>query len=333
MSWIRGLLERTPPWTFALGRIMLGAMWLVSLRWKLPPDFMPGEGVTGLRTWLERQVETPAFGFYGDLIDSVVLPNFTLFAWLVFLVELAIGLSLLLGIFIRPAALVGALMSITLWIGMKDVPGEWHWTYVLMLAWHLAVMASPLATTWSLHRRLSGRAQRLSGVGERFVPDPVDRGSLAAALLRVTLGVVTLVTWIGNIDKDFYAGDNLAGFFAWVATPVADGGNGSSLGFVHSFIDSTILQSPGFFGWVFAVVELFIAVGLILGLFTRAASLAAVGFFGSLFLTYFGGHEWIFIYVLLVTAAGATFLGWGGRQLGVDHLIARRRQAHAQPVS
>jgi thiosulfate dehydrogenase (quinone) large subunit len=111
------VLERTPPWTFALGRIMLGAMWLVSLRWKLPPDFMPGEGTPDFGTWLERQVETPAFGFYGDLIDSVVLPNFTLFAWLVFLVELAIGLSLLLGVFIRPAALVGALMSINLWIG------------------------------------------------------------------------------------------------------------------------------------------------------------------------------------------------------------------------
>jgi uncharacterized membrane protein YphA (DoxX/SURF4 family) len=165
-------------------------------------------------------------------------------------------------------------------------------------------------------------------VGERFVPDPVERGSLAAALLRVTLGVVTLATWIGNIDKDFYAGDNLAGFFAWVADAGrADGGNGSSLGFVHSFIDSTILQAPGFFGWVFAVVELFIAVGLILGLFTRAASLAAIGFFGSLFLTYFGGHEWIFIYVLLVTAAGATFLGWGGRRLGVDQIVARRGES------
>jgi thiosulfate dehydrogenase [quinone] large subunit len=327
MNWISDILERTPRWTFALGRIMLGLMWLVSLRWKLPPDFEASEGTTGLREWLELAVENPAFAFYGDLVDSVVLPNFTLFAWLVFLAELAVGLSLLLGVFVRPAALLGALMSINLWFGLQDVPGEWHWTYVLMLAWHLAVMISPLATTWSLQGRLSGRLRHASDIGERFVPDTDERGSLAAALLRVTLGVVTLVTWIGNIDKDFYAGDNLAGFFAWVSTPVEDGGNGSSLGFVHSVIDSTILQAPAFFGWVFAVVELLIAVGLILGLFTRAASLAAIGFFGSLFLTYFGGHEWIFIYVLLVTAAGASFLGWGGRRLGVDQILARRGES------
>ena len=324
MSWISDHLERTPRWTFALGRIMLGVMWLVSLRWKLPPDFEPSEGTTGLREWLELAVENPGFGFYGDLVDSVILPNFTAFAWLVFLAELVVGLALLLGVFVRPAALLGALMSINLWVGLQDVPGEWHWTYVLMLAWHVAVMISPLSTTWSLQGRLSGRVRQVSDVGARFVPVESERGSWAAAVLRITLGVVTLVTWRSNIDKDFYDGDNLAGFFAWVSTPVDDGGNGSSLGFVHSIIDNTILQAPEFFGWVFTVLELLIAVGLVFGIFTRAASLAAVGFFGSLFLTYFGGHEWIFIYVLLVTAAGATFLGWGGRRLGVDQLIARR---------
>ncbi len=96
----------SPTWPLALARMALGLLWLASLRWKLPPNF-EASGQTSLREWLELEVEHAAFGAYGDLIDAVVLPNFTFFAWLVFLTELVVGLSLLLGIGTRIAALVG----------------------------------------------------------------------------------------------------------------------------------------------------------------------------------------------------------------------------------
>jgi len=145
----------------------------------------------------------------------------------------------------------------------------------------------------------------------------------------VALGLTTLVTWKGNIDDGFYDGDNFAGFFEWVqrSPESAEGGNGSSLGFVHSVVDSTILQAPEFFGWVITFFELFIAVGLLLGVFTRAASLGAIGFFGGLFLVYFGGEEWIWTYVMLLAAAIAIFLNWGGRMFGVDQAIAANKGA------
>lgn len=313
-----------------VGRIVLGVMWLASLLWKLPFDFEPSGEKTGLRTWLEREVENPAFGFYGDLIDSLVLPNFTFFAWLVFLAELAVGVALLLGIFVRPAAILGLLMSVNLWIGLKSVPGEWHWIYILMAFWHLAILLAPSSSQWSIAALLPPGLRRLSSTGESITrigqTDGGRRsGSPAATVLRVGLGVLTLDTWRGNIDKDFYDGDNFAGFFEWVAKPVEEGGNGASLGFVHSLIDATILQAPEFFGWLLTFLELFIAVGLILGLFTRAAGLAATGFFGMLFLTYFGGEEWIVIYVLLSLAALMIFLHWGGRFLGIDRSIAKSR--------
>lgn len=141
--------------------------------------------------------------------------------------------------------------------------------------------------------------------------------------MRVALGVTTLFTWFDNISKDFYDGDNLPGFFAWVAQPAEEGGNGATLGFVHSIIDNTLLQAPEFFGWILTIFELFIAVALILGVFTRAASLAAVGFFGSLLLTYWGGEEWIWTYVLLTAGAVTIFLDWGGRKFGVDEFLAK----------
>ncbi len=154
---------------------------------------------------------------------------------------------------------------------------------------------------------------------------PQAKGSLGTTVLRIALGLTTLFTWFNNVDEDFYDGANFPGFFDWVSKPAEEGGNGASLGFVHSIVDKTLLQAPEFFGWVMTFFELILAVALILGVFTRAASLGAVAFFGSLFLVYFGGEEWIWTYVMLTAAAVAIFLDWGGRFLGVDQYIAKAR--------
>lgn len=139
----------SPTWPLSLARISLGVLWLTSLRWKLPPDF-EADGVTSLREWLELEVEHAAFGLYGDLIDSVVLPNFTVFAWLIFLAELIVGLGLLFGVGTRWVAFVGLLMSINLLVGLIDVPGEWPWSYLLMIMWHGTVLVSNAGELWSL---------------------------------------------------------------------------------------------------------------------------------------------------------------------------------------
>jgi uncharacterized membrane protein YphA (DoxX/SURF4 family) len=128
------LEERTALWPISAGRILIGILWLFSLRWKLPPDFVPAAG-KGLMDWLELEVQYPAFAFYGDLVSSIVIPNFTLFAWTVFLTELLVGLSLLTGTMTRLGALIGLLMAINLGIGLLEVPGEWPWSYVMLAMW------------------------------------------------------------------------------------------------------------------------------------------------------------------------------------------------------
>lgn len=155
--------------------------------------------------------------------------------------------------------------------------------------------------------------------------ETIRRGSLGTAVLRIALGLTVLFTWLDNIGKDFYDGANFPGFFSWAFTPAEEGGNGSSLGFVESIVDSTLLAAPELFGWLLTLFELAIALCLLFGVFTRAASLAAIGFFVSLFLVYFGGEEWIWTYVLLTAGAFTVFMDWGGRTLGVDQAIAANR--------
>ena len=126
---------KAPLWPISLSRILIGLLWLISLRWKLPPDFTPAAG-RGLLDWLQLEVQHAAFPLYGSFVETVVIPNFTLFAWIIFLAELLVGLSLLTGALTRLGAAVGLLMSINLGIGLLEVPGEWPWSYAMLAMWH-----------------------------------------------------------------------------------------------------------------------------------------------------------------------------------------------------
>lgn len=127
--------ERAPLWPIALSRILIGVLWLFSLRWKLPPNFAPADG-KGLLDWLQLEAQYPAFAFYGNFVESVVIPNFTLFAWIIFLAELLVGLSLLTGTLTRLGAAVGLLMALNLGIGLLAVPNEWPWSYIMLAIFH-----------------------------------------------------------------------------------------------------------------------------------------------------------------------------------------------------
>lgn len=144
--------EHPPRWPLAIARMLLGLLWLGSLRWKLPPDF-ESSSETSLREWLELEVAHPFIGGYGRFIESVVLPNFTLFAWLVFLAELGVGLALLFGAWTEVAAFIGLLMSINLGIGLLEVPGEWPWSYAMMAMWHGTLLVSGAGMLWGIDGR------------------------------------------------------------------------------------------------------------------------------------------------------------------------------------
>ena len=149
------------------------------------------------------------------------------------------------------------------------------------------------------------------------------RGSMGATLLRVTLGVIILATWFDNLDKSLYKADGLTGFLDFLFD--AENGNGSSLTAYKSFLDAVVVPVAGVYGAFQLVVELILGVGLIIGGLTRLLSLVAAVFFFNLLLSYFGGSEWIWTYVLLLATAIAVFVGYGGRKLGVDVWLARNR--------
>jgi uncharacterized membrane protein YphA (DoxX/SURF4 family) len=145
--------EEIPLWPLALSRMLIGFLWLFSLRWKLPPDFAPETG-QGLMDWLQLEVQYPAFSFYAGFVETVVIPNFIFFAWVIFLAELLVGISLLTGTLTRLGAFLGLLMALNLGIGLLEVPGEWPWSYIMLAMWHGTFVVIGTGRLWGLDRQL-----------------------------------------------------------------------------------------------------------------------------------------------------------------------------------
>jgi len=143
----------TPVWPLALCRIAIGILWLTAIVWKLPPNFIPLEGLRSLKEWMELEVQYPVVPVYGQFVQAIVLPNFTLFAWATFIVELLIGLGLLLGLFTRAAAMLGLLMSLNLAIGLMAVPNEWPWSYIMLVMFQAIFVLTDPGRVWGLDAR------------------------------------------------------------------------------------------------------------------------------------------------------------------------------------
>ena len=127
--------QRTPRhlWMFA-SRLMIGAMWWQQTLWKLPPTYTDQEdGSGGLRFWMEEMTKNAAFGAQAKFVKNVVLEHFYFFAPQVYFAEVLIAVTLILGLFSRLGAFIGALMAINLWLGLYRSPAEWPWTYFFLI--------------------------------------------------------------------------------------------------------------------------------------------------------------------------------------------------------
>ena len=140
------------------------------------------------------------------------------------------------------------------------------------------------------------------------------------ALLRITLGVILLVTWWENMQKGLYQADGFAGFINWLA-------DGHPLAFYRAFLVNVVAANASVFGTFQLVTELAMGLALLVGLFTPLAGLGATFFFFNLFVAFLNQNtgEWIWAYVLLVVAALVVALTRSGRALGIDHRLARDR--------
>jgi uncharacterized membrane protein YphA (DoxX/SURF4 family) len=116
-------------------RVLLGVFWLGQQTWKPPPTFGCPNG--GFCFWLDQEIQHPLVPLYANFLRAVIRPNAVAFGWFTLVVEVAIGLALIFGVFTRLSALVATLWSVNLLIGLAVVPGESPWYYLLIIAVNL----------------------------------------------------------------------------------------------------------------------------------------------------------------------------------------------------
>ena len=163
----------------------MGAMWWQQTLWKIPPNF------DGLKFWMQQEADHAAIALQGALVRDIVLPNLAVFGPLVYLVELAIAVSLLLGLFSRAGALLGLLMGLNLWLGLYSADNEWPWTYmflVMIQAWFVIDPPGRVLGADALlrHRRVarSSASPVLGELNGRVHDNPASRTAIAGAGCR-----------------------------------------------------------------------------------------------------------------------------------------------------
>ena len=126
---------------FAGARIAVGSYWLYEQHWKLPPDFGLHDA-RGLMFAFEQSIQYPTVELFRTFLQNVVVPHFHVVGWLLLLVEVTIGTSLVLGAWTRAGALFGVLQAVNLLLAQGRTP-EGPWIYLAILAANLFVLFTP----------------------------------------------------------------------------------------------------------------------------------------------------------------------------------------------
>ena len=155
-----------------LARFFIGALWWQQSLWKLPPTYTDQpDGSGGLRYWMGEMAKYASTGLQQHFVKDVVLPHFYFFAPQVYLSEVLVAVTLILGFFSRLGALVGTVMALNLWLGLYRSPSEWPWTYFFLVLIQIMFLFYPPGRSLGLDAILlrHQRESREHGLWARLV--------------------------------------------------------------------------------------------------------------------------------------------------------------------
>jgi thiosulfate dehydrogenase [quinone] large subunit len=123
------------------------------------PEFAYG----GLQNYLQDYIANSAMSFYRPILSSLVLPHTVFFGYFVGVLELLIGISLLIGLCVRPACIVGILFLVNMLLATWWAPGHGVpiWRYFGAELDHLPLLllliifyAADAGRVWGLDARM-----------------------------------------------------------------------------------------------------------------------------------------------------------------------------------
>lgn len=154
------------PQTISVVRIATSIFFLLFGEYKVfGPEFTHG----GFQEYLQSFAQNSAVGFYQPILSDLILPHAVFFGYLVGAVEMFIGISLLLGLWVRVASVLGVLhmVSLTLATWWGPGPGMPVWRYFGAELDHLPLLflfviffVADAGQTWGLDGRTRASSRK-----------------------------------------------------------------------------------------------------------------------------------------------------------------------------
>jgi uncharacterized membrane protein YphA (DoxX/SURF4 family) len=146
--------------TVACVRIAASLFFLLFGEYKVAgPEF----AYSGFQSYLQDYIANSAVSFYRPLLSSLVLPHAVFFGYFVGVLELIIGIALLLGLFVRPACILGILFLVNMLLATWWAPGHgvpvWRYfgaelDHIPLLLLLIIFYAADAGRVWGLDGRL-----------------------------------------------------------------------------------------------------------------------------------------------------------------------------------
>lgn len=144
------------PKTIAIVRIATAIFFIFFGEYKLAgPGFAHG----GFQEYLRGYIETTAVSFYRPVLANLALPHAVILGYLVGAAEMFIGMSLLLGLWVRFASVLGAMFMLNLSLSNWWEPGHgapiWRYfgaqlDYLPLLFLFMIFFVSDAGKVWGL---------------------------------------------------------------------------------------------------------------------------------------------------------------------------------------
>ena len=148
-------------------RVMIGVMWFEGSVWKLP---LPISG--GFAFWVDEMGKHAAFDIHRTIVESVYKPLLFLINPLVFLTELSMAASYMLGFAVRLFGVIGMAFAFHLYLGLYRHPGEWPWSFIFLVFvqgfFVLLAAGRSLGLDALLRGRQSGFLAERSAIGQLY---------------------------------------------------------------------------------------------------------------------------------------------------------------------
>lgn len=109
------------PRTIAAVRIATSVFFLLFGEYKIAGSEFAHRG---FQAYLQDYIANSAVSFYRPVLSGLVLPHAVFFGYVVGNVELLIGISLLIGLWVRPVSIVGVLFLVNMVLATWWAPGH-----------------------------------------------------------------------------------------------------------------------------------------------------------------------------------------------------------------